>query len=105
MNTYKKNAIFVGVFYIAATVAGFLSLFFTEPILGAPDYLINVSANANQVIIGGLFELMMAVGVIGIAIAVYPVLKKHNESIAIGYVGARVVEGLFFMIGVVSLLY
>jgi hypothetical protein len=91
MNTYKKNAIFVGVFYITATAAGFLSLFFTEPILSTtsrkfvPDYLINVSANANRVIIRGLFELMMAVSVAGIAIAVYPVLRKHNASIAIGY--------------------
>jgi len=94
----------VGVFYIAATVAGMLSLPFTEPTLNAPDYLINVSANQNQVLIGALFVLIMAVAVAGIAITVYPVLRKHNESIAIGYVGARIVEGVIDIISVVNLL-
>jgi len=101
MNTYKKNAIFVGVFYIAATAAGILGVVF-GPNLDDPDYLINISANENQVIIGSLFVLMMAVAVSGVAIAVYPVLKKHNESIAIGYVGARLVEGIIFIVTVIS---
>ena len=104
MNTHRKTAIMVGVFYIAATVAGMLSLPFTEPTLNAPDYLINVSANQNQVLIGALFVLVMAVAVAGIAITVYPVLRKHNESIAIGYVGARIVEGVIDIISVVNLL-
>jgi hypothetical protein len=104
MNTSRKIAIIVGVFYIAATVAGLLSVVFTEPTLNAPDYLISVSANENQVIIGALLELIMAVAVAGIAITVYPVLRKHNVSIAIGYVGARIVEGVIFIIGVISLL-
>jgi hypothetical protein len=104
MNTSRKIAITVGVFYIAATVAGMLSLVFTEPILEEPLNLINVSANENQVIIGALLELIMAVAVAGIAITVYPVLRKHNVSIAIGYVGARIVEAVIFIIGVISLL-
>jgi hypothetical protein len=104
MNTSRKIAIMVGVFYIVATVAGMLSLPFTQPILDAPDYLINVSANEVQVILGALGELILAVAVAGIAIAVYPVLKKHNSSIAIGYFGARIVESLILMIAVISLL-
>ena len=104
MNTSRKNAIMVGVFYIVATVAGMASLPFTEPILNAPDYLLNVSANEIQVLIGALFELVLAVAVAGIAIAVYPVLRKHNASTAIGYFGARIVEGVIFIIAVISLL-
>jgi len=104
MNTNRKIAMMVGVFYIAATVAGALSLAFTGPTLDAPDYLIKVSANENRVIIGALLELIMAVAVAGVAIAVYPVLRKHNVSIAIGYVGARIVEAVIFVIGVISLL-
>jgi hypothetical protein len=104
MNTSRKIAIMVGVFYIAATVAGVLSLPFTEPTLNAPDYLTGVSANQNQVLIGALLALVMAVAVAGIAITVYPVLRKHNASIAIGYVGARIVEGVIDIISVISLL-
>jgi len=104
MDTSRKIAIIVGVFYIVATVAGMLSLSFSEPALNAPDYLVNVSASENQVLIGALFELIMAVSVAGIGITVYPVLRKHNTSSAIGYFGARIVEGVIFFIGVISLL-
>jgi hypothetical protein len=104
MNTYKKTARMVGAFYIAATAAGIVGLAFSDPIVGASDYLTKISANENQVLIGALFELIMAVAVAGIAIAVYPVLRQHNASIAIGYVGARIVESILFLIGVISLL-
>ena len=104
MDTSRENAIIVGVFYIVATVAGMLSLPFTEPALNAPDYLVNVSASENQVLIGALIELIMAVAVAGIGITVYPVIRKYNVSSAIGYFGARIVEGVIFFIGVISLL-
>ena len=103
MNSYRKNAIIVGVLFITATVAGVLSVPFTRHI-DLPDYLINVSANATQVIVGALFELIMAFAVVGIAIWLYPILKKHNEALALGSVGARLVEGIFLLVGVVSLL-
>jgi len=105
MNTNRKIAIIVGVLYLTANIiAGPLGLAFTEPILNAPDYLIKVSANENQVLIGALFVLIMAVADAGIAITVYPVLRKRNASIAIGYVGARLVESVIFILDVISLL-
>ena len=103
MNSYRKTAIIVGVLFIIATVVPLLSFPFTRHI-DAPDYLINVSANATQVIIGALFELIMAVAVAGIAITIYPVLKKHNAALALGYVGTRILEGVLFIVSVISLL-
>jgi len=50
MNSDRKTAIIVGVLYIAATVAGIISVVF-GPNLDAPDYLANFSANENQVLI------------------------------------------------------
>lgn len=104
MNPHKMTARMVGAFYIAATVAGIVGLAFSDPIVGASDYLTKISAHENQVLIGALFELIMAVAVAGIAIAVYPVLRQRNASIAVGYVGARIVESMLFLIGVISLL-
>jgi hypothetical protein len=103
MNADKKTGRIVGALYIIATVAGMVGVgAFSGPVLDAPDYLTGAAANDTQVILGAFFELIMAVAVAGIAIAVYPVLKKHNVSIAIGYVAARVVEGVIFIIGVIS---
>lgn len=103
MNSYRKTAIIVGVLFIIATVAGVLSLLFTGS-LNAPDYLIKVSANANQVIIGALLVLIMAFACAGIAIWLYPVIRKHNEALALGSVGFRLMEGVFHLVGVIGLL-
>lgn len=104
MHSHQKIARMVGVFYIVATVAGIIGISLTQSTLDASDYLVEISSNENQMRAGVLFELIMAVAVIGIAVTVYPVLKKHNVSIAIGYVGARLVEGILFIIGALSLL-
>jgi len=87
-----------------ATAAGVLGSVFFGPILDAPDYLINVSENENQMVILCLFILIMGFAVAGIGIMMYPILKKHNEALALGYVGFRVIEGVLFIVSVVSLL-
>jgi hypothetical protein len=104
MNTYRKNAIIVGVLFIIATVLAVLGRSFLQPILDAQDYLIKISANENQVIMGGLLALLAAFASAGIAIGLYPVLKKHHEALALGSVGLRVMEGMLYIVGVVALL-
>ncbi|MFC1481325.1 DUF4386 domain-containing protein [Candidatus Neomarinimicrobiota bacterium] len=91
-------------YYIIATVAGVLSVVFSGPILEKPLNLINVAANESQVLIPALFIFIMALAVAGIAIWAYPILKKHNEALALGFVGARIVEGALFIVGIISLL-
>jgi hypothetical protein len=99
--TYRKNAISVGVLFIIATILGVLGKTkFLDPILDAPDLLIKVSANQNQVIIGGILVLFSAFACAGIAIGLYPVLRKHNEALALGSVGFRVMEAMLYIVGV-----
>jgi hypothetical protein len=105
MNNARKIAILVGVFYIVATAAGLIGLgAFMDPILNEPDFLINIHANENQVILASLLELVMAVAVAGIGITVYPILRNRNANIAIWYVVARIVEPVIYIINVISLL-
>jgi hypothetical protein len=105
MNSYRKTAITVGILFIIATVIGVLgNVIFVNPILDAPDYLIRISANGNQVILGGLLVLFSAFACAGIAIGLYPVLKKHHEAFALCSVGFRVMESMLYIVGVVGLL-
>lgn len=104
MDTNRKIAIIVGTFYLIANIAGPIAFGFELPILEAPDYLVNVSANETSWLLGALFELIMAVAVAGIAFTVYPLLKKHHAGIAIGYVGARIIEIVIYVVGVINLL-
>ena len=97
MNTYnggpreanRKTAIIVGVLFIVGTVAGSLSIVFTAPILDNPDYLVIVSANENQIIIGALLVLIMGLALALVPVMMFPIVKKQNEALALGYVVFR----------------
>ncbi len=91
MNTTKKTARIVGVLFIIGTVAGVLSV---VSIIDDPDYLIKVSANENQVIIGAFFQFIMAVAYVGIAISLYPILRKYYEGLSLGFVSFRIIAGV-----------
>lgn len=104
MNTYRKIATVVGVLFITATLTSSLSLIFSGPVLGTSDFLQNISSHETQMIISALLMLIDAIAVVGIAITLYPILKKGNEILSIGYVGARIMEGVLFILYVIILL-
>ncbi len=104
MNSNKKTARIVGQLFIAATVFSILGGLFIGPTLDDPDYLVKVSANENQVLIGVLFELVAAGAVAGTAIALFPIFKKHNEALALGYVAGRSIEGVFIIVSAIGAL-
>jgi hypothetical protein len=103
MNTNRKIATIVGVLFIIGTVAGVLSVVFTSSILNDPDYLIKVAANTNQIALGSLFVLIMGFALAMVPIVIFPVLKKYNEILALGYVVFRgALETCTYLIIVVS---
>jgi len=104
MNSDKKTARVVGILFILATVAGFLSVAFLGPVLADPDYLVNFAVNKNHVVTGALVDLIGAGAFVVLAIVLFPLLKRHNESIALGYVVARMIEAVPFIIANMSLL-
>ncbi len=89
MNTYRKNTTIAGLLYITATVAGFLSLGLSEPVRDAQNVLASVVANANDVKIASLLVMLMALSLAMVPIVLYPILRRHNEVLAIGYVVFR----------------
>jgi hypothetical protein len=104
INSNNKRAKIVGILFIIGTAAGMLGAIIISPVLGATDYLAKFSDNQNQVLIGVLLELIMAVACGSIAIWLYPVLKKYSESLALGAVGFRLIEVMFDLVSVLSLL-
>jgi Domain of unknown function (DUF4386) len=104
MKPYRMNAAIVGVLFIIGTVSGVLSAGVLKPFLDAPDYLVQFSANQNQVIIGTLLVLIMGFACSGVGLALYPILKKYNEGLAIGSAGFRVMEGVLDIIGATGLI-
>jgi hypothetical protein len=103
MDSNRKTAIIVGVLFITALVSTMLSGAFSGS-TNDPDYLTAVSANENKVLIGVLFQLTLTASVVAIPIMMFPILKKNNESLALGYVGARIFEGFFDAVIAISML-
>ncbi|NJD54008.1 MAG: DUF4386 domain-containing protein [Candidatus Methanoperedens sp.] len=104
MNSNKNIARITGVLFIIATVASLLGSGLTGSVVGAPDYLVQIAANKNLVVLGALFTFVAAAGSAGIAISLYPVLRKYNEGLAIGSVGFRLIEAVFYIVSALGLL-
>jgi hypothetical protein len=100
----RKSAVIIGLLFIAAAVFSVLGLISYGPILNNPEYLIQGPTSGNQIVLGAIFEMITAVTVAGTAVAFFPVLRKHNETAALGYVGGRLLEAVLIIIGLVSLL-
>jgi hypothetical protein len=100
MNTYRKNAITAGVLLLIG-FAGVVTMVTYGPILNSQDYLARLAANENSVLAGAVFYLIMALACGGIAIALYPVLRKHSEGLALGAAGFRLMETPLQILGVV----
>ena len=104
MNSNKKTAKIVGVLFILAAVTGVMGLILKGPILNGPDYLINGSKHANQVILAVVMELLVVVSVIGTATTMFPILRKYNETIALWHVCFRFLEAIVITVGAISIL-
>lgn len=102
MNTVNKAARTAGVFFLVAMVTSLVGGVWLDSITSAPDYLTTVSSNETQVIIGVLLELVNCAAVVGIAAVLFPILRKYNEALALGYVGVRVVEATILAVAVIS---
>ena len=101
MNTNRKTAILAGALYFLGLIEGMLSV---VPVIDLPDYLTQISAHVGQVTSGAFFQFLMIASYVGMAITLYPLLQKHNERLALGFVGFRLVAAAFIVIGVILLL-
>ncbi len=89
----------MGVLFLTATATFMIGdSILIESVLNAPDYLINVAENITQVITGVLISFIDGIAIIGIAVFLFPILKRHNESIALGYVGLRIAEFVVILV-------
>jgi hypothetical protein len=92
MDSEKKITSIVGVLFIAELVLYSIGSMLTEGGLNAPDYLVQLAAQKNQIITGALLETITAICLVFIGVLMYPVLKKQSATIARGYFGIRIIE-------------
>ena len=77
---------------------------FYAPVLDDPRYIVGAGGADNSVAFGAFLELILIIANIGTAVVLYPILKRQNEILILGYVTARIVECTFIAVGILSLL-
>ncbi len=102
MTSTRKTALVAGIFYLI-TFISIPTLALYGPIKNHQDWILS-SGSHTAVLVGGFLELIVALAGIGTAVTLYPVVKRQNEGVALGFVTARVIEGSMIFTGVVSLL-
>lgn len=97
----KTTARIVGVLFIVASAAAIAGGSLLLP-LDQPDFLSATAAAENQVVSGVLLELVLVLSVVGIAVMIYPILRRWNEGLGMAYIGARTVEAVLLLAASVS---
>ena len=103
MEPSRTTAVATGTLFIVATVAA-LAAAAVEPARTGTDYLTGVAAHPNRLAAAALLYLIAAGTSVGIAIALYPLLKQVNAGVALGSVVFRSIEAVFYTGAVVNLL-
>ena len=98
----RKNAVLAGVLFIVATAASLLSGPFLAPVIDS-GYLA-AATHHGQVATGVLLGFVAALAAPGIAVTLYPVLRRFGAGLALAAVGFRIIEGMFYAMGMVILL-
>lgn len=98
MTASRKTAIVVGVLFVIALVLDIVGRGIYEPILYTSDFLENAFPNKIELTTGILLELIAGIAIVLIPVVLFPIFKKHNEALALGYLGFRFSEGILFMV-------
>jgi hypothetical protein len=109
METDQRSARLFGVLFIATFLTSIPAFFLFQSMLDDPAGYIAGSGNDNQVYLAVLLEFLLIIANVGTAVVLYPIARRQNRALALGYVTARIIEcvfiaaGIIFVLGIVSL--
>jgi hypothetical protein len=104
MDSYRKTAIIVGALFIIATVTAILTIAILGSTLEMPLDQTVISENEYQIGLAVLLWIILAISVTGIGFMIYPIIKKYNKGLALGYISFRLTESICIIISSITLL-
>ncbi len=109
MTEDQRNARIFGVLFIITFITSIAAVALFQSVLDDPAGDIAGDGKDNQLYLGAFLELLLIISNVGTAVVLYPIARRQNELLAIGYVAASIIEcvflagGIIFVLGVVSL--
>lgn len=104
LSTDRNTARLVGALFLISYAGVFIGNAISSAIIDKADYLFTAYPDRGQVTLGVVIELLNDIAVVGIAVLLYPLLRRVSEGIALWYVGLRVLEAALLMVSKVSTL-
>src|ERR687892_2912499 len=104
MSLDQKRARVFGVLYLVTFVTSIPALLLFQPVLDDPVGYIAGGGHDTQILFAALLELLLIIAGIGTAVVIYPIVRRQNEELALGYVTARLFECTFILVGILSVL-
>jgi hypothetical protein len=100
----RSAAVTAGVLFIVATATSVAGSSLYGPVLDRSHYLGRLSEDASRVNAGLLLQFIAAGASVGIAVAMYPVLRTWGRGLSLGSVVFRTMEALLYIVAIVSVL-
>ena len=100
----QRAARWFGVLFIITFITSIIALALFQPVLDDPAAYISGEGKDNQIYLGAFLEFLLIVSNVGTAVVLYPIARRQNETLAIGYVAARIIESVFIAVGIVFVL-
>jgi hypothetical protein len=105
----QRTARIFGGLFIITFLTSIPAAFLFQPVLDDPAGYLAGDGQDNQIRLGAFLEFLLIIANVGTAVVLYPIVRRQNEILAIGYVAARIIEcvfiaaGIIFVLGLVSL--
>jgi hypothetical protein len=103
MDTYRKTALLVGVLFVLTLITGIAEAILYGPVIDDPGYVLGPGKD-QTVLLGAVFGFAIVVTNIATSLVLYPLLRRQNQALALGYVAARLVECGLIALGIISVL-
>ena len=103
MTLDQKRARWFGVLYLITFIASIPALLLYETVLRHKVSYVAGAGHDKQVLFAAFLELLLIIANIGTAVVIFPILRRQNEELSLGYVTARVVESTFILVGILCM--
>ena len=102
MTSLRKTAFVAGLLYLITYLA-IPTVVLYGPALDDPIFIASAGSSTG-ILWAAVLELIVAFAIVGTGVALFPVLKRQNESVALGFVTARLFETGIIVVGIISVL-
>lgn len=103
MSASRTTALVAGIFFVLTFVTSIPAALLYGAVLDTTDTIISAGTEM-RVRWGAFLEVLLVIANVGTAVTLFPIIKRQNEGVALGYVAARIVESAIIVVGMVSVL-